>query len=357
MPESATSAGSSPDPHAGSSTKISGGRRTDGGGAATMSSSARRTDGWHARSGTSVTLRSTTGLRSYPKAGRGSLSGCCADPARANGDNLRRRRSRRSYCGCGGTMAGPSRPTIAALGQNTLLRGPGPQSARSVGQTWPIAEFVARGGQRCADVASLRRGRASPGTALVHKEEENEISPCAANSMETRRLGRNGPVVSALGLGCMGMSQSYGRPDEAESVRTIHRALELGVTFLDTADVYGPHTNEELVGRAIRGRREDVFLATKFGLLVDVARGTRAIDGSPQHVREACEASLQRLGVDVIDLYLPAPGRPQHSDRTDGRRDGAVGEGGEGPVPRPIGSQRDHATSGASGSSDCRGPE
>jgi aryl-alcohol dehydrogenase-like predicted oxidoreductase len=118
-----------------------------------------------------------------------------------------------------------------------------------------------------------------------------------------RTLGRNGPSVSALGLGCMGMSQSYGPGDEAESVATLHRALDLGVTLLDTADVYGPRTNEELVGRAIRERREEVFLATKFGLLNDLPDGTRRVDGSPTHVREACAASLARLGVDTIDLY------------------------------------------------------
>ena len=118
-----------------------------------------------------------------------------------------------------------------------------------------------------------------------------------------RKLGRNGPTVSALGLGCMGMSQSYGPGDESESVATIHRALDLGVNFLDTADIYGPHTNEELVGRAVRGRREEVFLATKFGLVVDSVTGARGIDGSPAHVREACAASLRRLGVDTIDLY------------------------------------------------------
>jgi len=120
--------------------------------------------------------------------------------------------------------------------------------------------------------------------------------------MKTRRLGRNGPVVSAIGLGCMSMSQSYGQPDEAGGLDTIHRALELGVTFLDTADVYGPFTNEELVGRAIRGHRDEVFLATKCGF-VPGASGPTSVDGSPQHIREACDASLRRLGVRTIDLY------------------------------------------------------
>ena len=101
----------------------------------------------------------------------------------------------------------------------------------------------------------------------------------------------------------MGMSQSYGRPDEAESIATLHRALDLGVTFLDTADVYGPFTNEELVGRAIRGRRDEVFLATKCGLVSDVAGKPMGVDGTPDHIRTACDASLRRLGVRTIDLY------------------------------------------------------
>lgn len=120
--------------------------------------------------------------------------------------------------------------------------------------------------------------------------------------MQQRRLGPEGPVVSALGLGCMGMSQSYGAPDEAEAIATIHRALDIGITLFDTADVYGPHTNERLVGRAIEGRRDEVFLATKFGLGTD-AEGNRTIDGSPSYVRAACDASLKRLGVTAIDLY------------------------------------------------------
>ena len=121
--------------------------------------------------------------------------------------------------------------------------------------------------------------------------------------MRTRRLGRKGPVVSAMGLGCMGMSEFYGPRDEAESIATIHRAIDLGVNFLDTADVYGPFANEELVGRAIRARRNEVFLATKFGILRSADPNYRGICGRPEYVRSACEASLKRLGVDVIDLY------------------------------------------------------
>jgi aryl-alcohol dehydrogenase-like predicted oxidoreductase len=118
--------------------------------------------------------------------------------------------------------------------------------------------------------------------------------------MEKRKLG---PLeVSAIGLGCMGMSEFYGPRDDAESIATLHRALDLGLTLLDTADVYGPHTNEELVGRAIRDRRHQVVLATKCGILRSPT-GIRGIDGSPEYIRSACDASLKRLGVDVIDLY------------------------------------------------------
>jgi len=122
--------------------------------------------------------------------------------------------------------------------------------------------------------------------------------------MQTRRLGKNGPAVGAIGLGCMGMSEFYGPPDETESIATIHRALELGCNFLDTADMYGPFINEELVGRAIRGRRDKVVLATKFGIVRDEKnRMARSISGKPEYVKKSCEGSLKRLGVDVIDLY------------------------------------------------------
>ena len=122
--------------------------------------------------------------------------------------------------------------------------------------------------------------------------------------MKFRTLGPNGPEVSALGLGCMGMSDFYGARDDAQSVATIHRALDLGLNFLDTADVYGPHTNEMLVGKAIAGRRNEVFLATKFGIVRDPADpGARGFNGRPEYVRKSCDASLQRLGVDHIDLY------------------------------------------------------
>jgi aryl-alcohol dehydrogenase-like predicted oxidoreductase len=121
--------------------------------------------------------------------------------------------------------------------------------------------------------------------------------------MEQRKLGQNGPTVSALGLGCMGMSEFYGATDEAESIRTIHRALELGINFLDTADVYGTGKNEELVGRAIKDRRDEVVLATKFGNVRGPNGEFLGVNGRPEHVKQACEASLRRLGVAQIDLY------------------------------------------------------
>src|SRR3982750_3247668 len=122
-------------------------------------------------------------------------------------------------------------------------------------------------------------------------------------TMETRRLGAQGLEVSAQGLGCMGMSEFYGPGDEAESVATIHRALDLGVTFLDTSDMYGPYTNEELVGRAISGRRDEVQLATKFGIVRTPEGGRLGIRGDADYVKDCCDASLKRLGVDHIDLY------------------------------------------------------
>jgi aryl-alcohol dehydrogenase-like predicted oxidoreductase len=146
--------------------------------------------------------------------------------------------------------------------------------------------------------------------------------------MEYRPLGREGLRVSALGLGCMGMSEFYGAADDAESLETIHRALDLGVTLLDTADMYGPFTNERLVGRAVRGRREGVVVATKFGNRRGAAGEFLGVSGTPAYVRACCDASLQRLGVEEIDLYY------QH------RVDPTV------PIEETVGAMKDLVTAG-----------
>jgi aryl-alcohol dehydrogenase-like predicted oxidoreductase len=122
--------------------------------------------------------------------------------------------------------------------------------------------------------------------------------------LKTRKLGLNGPEVSAIGLGCMGMSEFYAHRDDAESLATIHRALDLGITFFDTADIYGPHTNEQLLGRALKGHRNAAFIATKFGFVRDPANPqARGVNGRPEYIRRSVDGSLSRLGVDHIDLY------------------------------------------------------
>ena len=153
-----------------------------------------------------------------------------------------------------------------------------------------------------------------------------------------KHISLGGLDVSRIGLGTMAMSGYYLDPNssDAESIRTIQRALDLGVTHIDTAEIYGPYTNEELVGRALKGRRDQVVLATKFGLVSHAGGGPGVLDSSPANIRTAVEGSLKRLGHRPHRPLLPAPRRPEHPDRGHRRRPGRAGRRGQGPAHRPV---------------------
>ncbi len=138
-----------------------------------------------------------------------------------------------------------------------------------------------------------------------HERSDLANGSGAPRSLARRTLGSAGPAVSAIGLGCMGMTGFYGQPDDAESLRTLHRALELDCNFWDSSDAYGPHTNERLIARVLNTHRERIFIATKFGISMDPQTLRRSVDGSPANARRSCDASLARLGVEQIDLYYP----------------------------------------------------
>jgi aryl-alcohol dehydrogenase-like predicted oxidoreductase len=143
---------------------------------------------------------------------------------------------------------------------------------------------------------------------MEHKQGQDgrrNITHAAAGSIARRTLGTGGPAVSAVGLGCMGMTGFYGPSDDEQSLRSLHRALDLGCNFWDSSDAYGPHTNERLLSRVLGERRDEVVIATKFGIRVDPATLQRSVDGRPENVRRSCEGSLARLAVDHLDLYYP----------------------------------------------------
>ena len=162
--------------------------------------------------------------------------------------------------------------------------------------------------------------------------------------------------VSRIGLGAMGMSFGYtgAGTDDAESIRTIHRALDLGVTFIDTAEIYGPYVNEELVGQAIKGRRDQIVVATKFGMVSHTGGGPGNLDSSPANIRTAVEGSLRRLGTDYIDLYYQHRVDPEHADRGHRGGDGGIGRGRKGAPPRPVRGRGEHDPPRPRGASDHR---
>ena len=175
--------------------------------------------------------------------------------------------------------------------------------------------------------------------------------------MEQRALGKSGLQVSAVGLGLMSMSGVYGKPDDSESIAVIHRALDLGANFLDSSDMYGWGQGEELLGRALKGKRDKAFVTTKFGQVKNPSGGGNLVNGRPEYVKEACDASLKRLGVDVIDLYYQHRVDPSRADRGDRGRDEAARRAGEGARDRALRGGRAHRAPRARGASARRAAE
>src|SRR5262245_10525764 len=202
--------------------------------------------------------------------------------------------------------AGTARTTWRGSGPSSACGRPACRSGRSgvTPSSCGSATATRPSGSRCSGSTGPPCWPGSPRSSATSRSSITRSPSTRRSSMNRRKLGNQGLEVSAEGLGCMGMTWAYGAGDEASGRATIDRALELGVTFLDTAEVYGPHTNEELVGRAIAGRRDRFEIATKFGFAIDPDRPSdRTADGTPENVRRACEGSLRRLGVDTIDLF------------------------------------------------------
>ena len=212
-------------------------------------------------------------------------------------------------------------------------------------RTWPGSPTTwARSAARSGSMRSGSNGEQVPLPVLDFERARRRRLPPSPGlidhqpTLPHRTLGAGSAAldVSALGLGCMGMSDFYGRADEAEAINTIHRALDLGVTLLDTADMYGPFTNEQLVGKAISGRRDEVRAGDQVRQRPRPGRLLGWIDGTPEYVQQACDASLASARRRPHRPLLPAPRRPERPDRGDRRRDEGARRGGQGPVPRAV---------------------
>src|SRR6478672_11663557 len=241
--------------------------------------------------------RSMTDSRRCPNATRPELQDPCPSGPRGTRHSTIRSTAATSAV-VPSKVISPQRPHMRI----DLTRGTGVPRRRPrvrVAQLTPPRGEVPRGTRRPARRAEMAMSAGRDGLSTLPTASWR--SGCRIAAMRTQNLGSL--TVSAQGLGCMGMSEFYGTGDQAEAERTIQRALDLGVTFLDTSDMYGPFTNEQLVGRSIAGRRDEVVLATKFGVRRSADGGRLGVSGAPDYVRLSCDASLQRLGVDVIDLY------------------------------------------------------